>query len=33
MTGGDAAIIGRILECPHHQDELLVLRGLSSWAG
>ncbi len=30
MTGGDAAIIGRILECPH---ELLVLRGLSSWAG
>lgn len=29
MTGGDAALIGRLLACPHQQDEYLVLRGLS----
>ena len=30
MTGGDAAIIGQLLGSPYHQDEHLVLRGLSS---
>jgi len=33
MTGGDAAIIGQVLAYPHHQDEQLVLRGLSSLVG
>jgi len=30
MTGGDAAIIGQLLGSSYHQDEHLVLRGLSS---